>query len=339
MQSETKQMILNGNYPLVGEGPGCPKCRSTRTYYSCLAQNHLCTNCGTEFDGTSKMQPVGTLKKIKTSEMGIYYGLNTGKVIFISHSDMAFSLQMKAFRSKFEEDWPLLWMLRKMDIPTGPVEFKNTSRTREGMLMEDPADLYFLTKADLLRCGIGDIVSDRILLAIENSKTRPLGKVIFSLGILGIGREWGEKLARKFGSIDALGRATWEELVLTPGLGATLVRNILEFFHTEGSWKMVEKLRIAGVHLSATEVPARTSTISGKTFMFTGRLETMTRAQAQATVVEAGGSIGSGVSKNTDYLVVGGKPGSKLGKAIALAVARITEQEFYTLLQKEVPNE
>jgi len=282
------------------------------------------------------MQPVGTLKKIKTSEMGIYYGLDTGKVIFISHSDMAFDFQMKAFRSKFEEDWPLLWMLRKMALPMGPVEFKNTPRTREGMLIEDCGDLYFLTKADLLRCGIGDPTSDKILTAIENSKTRPLGKIIFSLGILDVGREWGEKLAKKFGSIDALARATWKDLILTPGLGATIARSILEFFHTEGNWKMIEKLRVAGVQLSipsAKEVPAAASSISGKTFMFTGRLETMTRAQAQATVVEAGGLVGSGVSKNTDYLVIGDKPGSKLGHAAALGVKRITEQEFYKLLQ------
>lgn len=344
------------------------------------------------------MQPVGTLKKIKTAEKGIYYQLDTGKVIFISHGDLAFDFQMKAFRSKFEDDWPLLWMLRKMDIPMGPVEFSNTPRTREGRLVEDYGDLYFLTQADLLRCGIGDPTSDKILTAIDNSKTRPLGKIIFALGILNVGREWGEKLAKKFGSIDALGRATWKDLILTPGLGVSLASSILGWFHTEGNWKSVEKMRIAGVQLSsstpdkpvvlaeslgphisnpedyyratkewiaendeqisslrydvlqiwldrmkvetssATKVPVVASAISGKTFMFTGRLETMTRAQAQAKVVEADGLVGSGVSKNTDYLVVGDKPGSKLGHASALGIKRITEQEFYSLLNKEASN-
>ena len=270
--------------------------------------------------------------------MGVYYQLDTGKVIFILHEDMAFDFLMTAFRNKFEEDWPLLWMLRKIGIPIGPIEFRNTPRTREGALLEDNGDIYFLTKAGLLRCGVGDPTSDKILTAIEGSKTRPLGKVVCALGILGVGREWGEKLAKKFGSIDALGKATWTDLVLISGLGHTIANNILEWFHTEGNWKMVEKMRIAGVQLeipSTTKVPEATSGISGKTFMFTGRLETMTRANAQATVVEAGGLVGSGVSKNTDYLVGGDRPGSKLGHASALGVKRITEQEFYTLLQGE----
>lgn len=340
MQPETKQKIIAGKYPLMGTGPQCPKCGSTETYYSCLAQNHLCTNCGEEFSKTDMTQPAGTLKKIKTAEMGVYYQLDTGKVIFISHPDMAHTLQMSAFRSRFEEDtWPLLWMLIKISIPIGPVEFKNSPRVNPNGLIEDPADLYFLTKGDLLRCGnTQEIMADKLLINIEKSKKAPLNKLLYGLGILGVGREWSKKLAKRFGSIDQLGRAPWKELVLIPGLGSTIARNILEWFHTEANWKMVEKLRIAGVQLeipSAKEVPVVTSGLSGRTFMFTGRLETMTRAKAQATVIEAGGLVGSGVSRNTDYLVVGDKPGSKLGHATALGIPRITEQEFYSLLNKE----
>jgi len=284
-------------------------------------------------------QSSGTLKIIETCDSGVCCQLGNGKVVFLSHEDIAYTYHMYAFRSKFEEDWPLLWMLRKMDIPMGPIEFRNTPRTQEGALIEDPADIYFLTKVDLLQCGnIQDLTADKLLIAIENSKCRPLGKIIFALGIPHVGREWADKLAQEFSSIDALGRATWEDLTSIPGLGVTIALSILEWFHTEGSWKMIEKLRLVGVQLeipSTEDVSITVEPLARKTFMFTGRLETLTRSKARALIEGLGGIAGSAVSKNTDYLVVGDKPGSKLDRAIALDIPRISEEELYELIQKK----
>jgi len=125
-----------------------------------------------------------------------------------------------------------------------------------------------------------------------------------------------------------------------PGLGHIVASSIMEWFHTEANWRMIEKLRLVDVRLSDTPIKSEAvNQITGKTFMFTGKLVCFTRHQAQEEVQTLGGTVGSAVSSKTDYLVVGERPGSKLGHAAVLGVPRLTENEFIEMLKESLKEE
>ena len=284
------------------------------------------------------------MELIKTCKAGRYFRHN-GKVVFLSNQDMNSDYLVKLLRSRFTDNWPSKWEEVKASISEGPFPFTSSENTRKGELIEDLADVFLLTRADWLKMGIGDDHADTLMLSLGKSKCQPLHKVLFSLGIRHIGRENAKVLASKFGSLDKLGRATWTEIISIPGISATIGTSILEYFHSEDTWRNIEKLRLAGIDYAfgyQSPTPTRPSyktitftpgtiafpaekpnPIKGKTFMFTGKLECYTRHSAQEKVESLGGIAGSSVTSNTDYLVVGDKPGSKLGKAMALSIKRL----------------
>jgi len=222
-----------------------------------------------------------------------------------------------------------------MDI-RGIGESISATLLKEG-LVKDVADLYDLhNKYDQLVKleKIADKSVANMLNAIEKSEDRPLSRVIFALGILHIGEEMAQILARHFGSIDKLANASGEELLSIPTVGPKLADSIIAFFRQKENLDIIERLREAGVRLEEEAVKPEELPLAGQEFVITGRLETFTRQEAEAQVKALGGSTGSSVIRKTTYLVVGVDPGSKLARAQALGVKQLTEEEFVRLLRQ-----
>ncbi len=276
---------------------------------------------------------------VKDCEAGRYFELPSGKIFLATWEDMNTDYQMKEFRKKWEENWPFLWTLIKIAMPESPFPFIDTPRLRKGELIEDVADVFYLTKMDLLiRTPLQDASATKILAAIEGAKSRPLAKVLTGFGIRHIGRTWCKTLVDQYKSIEALTNETWLDMIQVPGLGHVRASSLHSWFRTEGSHKIIEKMRVAGVtalETSQGSSNAVSSAVRGKTFMFTGRMEIHRRAQAQEIVEELGGIAGTSISSSTDFLVVGEKPGSKLFLAKMQGVPTITEVEFLDMVKEK----
>ncbi len=211
---------------------------------------------------------------------------------------------------------------------------KHVAQMVEKGLIKDAADLYFVKKEDLLPLErMGDKLADNILAAIEGSKHPPLSRLIFALGIRLIGEHAGELLARHFGSLEKLKAATVEELNAVYEIGLTTAETVVAFFGQPEATELLDKLTRAGVQAVAGEDAPQADTFAGKSFVFTGSLQTMTRGDAEATVKRLGGRAASSVSKQTDYVVAGDSAGSKLEKARTLGVTVLTEEEFQRLAE------
>ncbi len=204
----------------------------------------------------------------------------------------------------------------------------------ESGLVKDPADLYSLTKDDLLTLErMADKSASNVLAAIDASRSRPVPRVLIALGIPHVGGETADLLAQRYPDIDALANATEEELVEINAIGPIIAKSVAEFFQDEASLAIISKLREAGVNLKSDEV-----TISGPgpwvgmNFVVTGKLDNYSRDQAHALIKELGGSAVSSVSKKTSYLLAGADAGSKLTKAQSLNVPVIDEATFAQML-------
>ena len=176
--------------------------------------------------------------------------------------------------------------------------------------------------------GFGELSVNHLLDAIEASKQRPFGRVLFALGIEEVGEVTGRNLALRFRDIDALLAASAAEIAETPGIGEKMSILIHSQLHDERMFTLVEDLREHGLRF-AEEGPAPTSgPFVGKTFVLTGTLPTLSREQATEHIQAAGGRVTSGVSKKTDYLVAGESPGSKLEKAERLGGGGVGRTRF-----------
>ncbi|NPB06740.1 MAG: DNA ligase (NAD(+)) LigA, partial [Aquificae bacterium] len=202
-------------------------------------------------------------------------------------------------------------------------------------LVKDVGDLYKLKLTDLLKLpGFGEKSARNLLKAIEESKNRPLEKVIYGLGIRYVGQTTARQLAERFGSIDKLKEASLEELQKVEGVGYKVARSIKEFFSRPENLAVIEKLRKAGVKLEREKTEKVADLLKGKTFVFTGTLECCSREEAGKLVEMLGGKFSNAVTSKTDYLVVGREPGrTKLEKAKKLGVKTITEEEFKQLVK------
>ena len=219
-----------------------------------------------------------------------------------------------------------------MDID-GIGESLSAALLKEG-LVKDIADLYYLKGEDVIGLErMGEKSTANLLTAINESKDRPLARVIFALGIRHVGAETAELLADHFSSIDALSRATAEELMAIPTIGPKVAESVVAFFRQGANLKVIQKLRRAGVRLEAEAVKAKELPLAGQEFVITGKLEAFTRGEAEARIKELGGAVGSSVTKKTTYLVVGAEPGSKLEKATALGTKTLSEDQFLHLLE------
>ena len=199
-------------------------------------------------------------------------------------------------------------------------------------LVKNVADIYTLTKADLLSLErMGDKSAQNILDEIENSKKLPLERVIYGLGIRMVGERTAQFLAEHFGSMEALENATVEELQDVNEVGPRIAESIVEFFSIAANRKLIERLREAELTLTGQK-RQRGTKLAGKTFVLTGTLATLTRDEAKKVIEDAGGKVTGSVSKKTDYVVAGTDAGSKLDKAAQLGVKVINEKGLNQLL-------
>lgn len=203
-------------------------------------------------------------------------------------------------------------------------------------LINSVADLYALKKERLVPLErMADKSAQNLLDAVEESKGADLARVIYALGIRHVGEHIAKVLAQQFPSIAALKKATKEELMQVREIGPQVAESVVTFFRQDKNLQVIERLRQAGVKLTTpTALPAKESPLAGKRVVFTGGLETLTRAQAKKLVEDKGGRTTSAVSKETDYLIVGKDPGSKYDQAEALGVKTLTEDQFLQLVKQ-----
>ncbi|GAB4464516.1 MAG: NAD-dependent DNA ligase LigA [Anaerolineales bacterium] len=207
--------------------------------------------------------------------------------------------------------------------------------------VQDVADLYALTREDILEAVTKKDrktekqppgkIADNLLAAIEASKSRPLARLIAALGIRGVGEVSAADLANHFGDLDALSKASVDDLQQIEGIGPNIAEGIVDWFARPANQKVLKKLKAAGVwpvkELSAVSEQS-SGKLAGLTFVITGTLPNWSRDEAKAFIEAHGGKVTDSVSKKTSYLVLGENPGSKFEKAKALGVKIIGEDEL-----------
>jgi DNA ligase (NAD+) len=202
-------------------------------------------------------------------------------------------------------------------------------------LVHSVADLYSLTEEQLVVLERFAEKSARTLLAeIGRSKRAGLARVLMGLSIRFVGERTAELLAQEFGSIDAIIAATTDELSNVEEVGPRVSQAIVEFFAQPANRELVERLRAAGVDMTA-EKKVRSAQFAGLTFVLTGSLPTLTRDEAKKRIEEAGGKVSGSVSKKTSYVVAGEEAGSKLEKAHELKVPVIDEAALLEMLNSK----
>jgi DNA ligase (NAD+) len=211
---------------------------------------------------------------------------------------------------------------------------KQCDQLTESGLVRDPAELYSLTKEQLLPLDrMGDKLVTKILGNIERSKTRPMANLIFALGIRHIGEHTAEVLASRFGTLDELRSASAEELAGIHEIGRTTAESIAGWFAESRNQRMLDKLVSAGVHPPPHSAVPQSDQFAGKTFVFTGTLGRLKRDEAETMVKQRGGRAGGSVSRQTSYVVAGESAGSKLARAQELGVPVLTEDEFIEMAE------
>ncbi len=203
---------------------------------------------------------------------------------------------------------------------------------KEG-LVKDAAGLYHLTVEQLASLDrMGTKSAQRLVDGIEKSKSRPLSNVLFALGIRHVGYETARLLAEHVRNLDGLLAVTAESLQEVEGIGPVVAKAIAEWVARDANRDVITRLQEAGVQPAMIEEPKEGDQLEGLTLVVTGRLETMSRNDAEDRIRALGGKVGSAVTKGTDYLVVGAEAGTKLAKAEKLGVKTIDEDEFTALL-------
>jgi DNA ligase (NAD+) len=204
----------------------------------------------------------------------------------------------------------------------------------ENELIKSAADLYFLdTQEVAMLKGLGKKSAEKLQSALEKSKSNDLSRLIFALGINQVGQSAARSLARTFGTMDKLENAGEDELTAIDDIGEVTAKNIIRWFADPQSKHLLSRLREAGVNMTSTEEPPKT-TLAGMTFVLTGTLERFTRDEAKAAIEKLGGKVSGSVSKKTGIVVAGENAGSKLTKAESLGVRIIDEAEFVKLIEE-----
>jgi DNA ligase (NAD+) len=199
-------------------------------------------------------------------------------------------------------------------------------------LVKDVADIYYIGKKQLIELErMADKSAQNIIDAIEASKTKPLSKFLYALGIRHVGETTAEDLARRFSRLDDFFHLSEEDLREVEGIGPEVSASVFQFFRDKKNKESIERLKKAGVTVIEPKVKAKAK-LAGKTFVFTGALKSFGRDEARDVVASMGGMTASSVSKKVDFVVVGEDPGSKFDKAKELGIKTLTEEEFRKLI-------
>jgi DNA ligase (NAD+) len=205
-------------------------------------------------------------------------------------------------------------------------------------LIRDFADLYALTEPQLLQLeGFGEVSAGNLLRSIEASRSQPLSRLLFALGIRHVGVHAAQLIARANPSMDALLAAGEEQIAAIHGIGTTTAAALAAYLRDPSNRALIERLRQAGVNLTEPVQRAPNQSLAGLTFVVTGTLPTLSRPEAKAFIEERGGRVAGTVSRKTDYLVVGEDPGSKLDRGRELGVPELTEAQLLELAEARQP--
>ncbi len=210
----------------------------------------------------------------------------------------------------------------------------------ERKLLTNTAGLYFVTREQWLTLDrMGERLANRVQGNLEASKQRPLARVLYALGIFRLGRDVSTKLAQRYSSMDEIRVLTAEELTSMDGVGPEIAQAVVAGFQSGRVNNTIKLMEQAGVRMTQDQEEKEKETnmiagrnLAGLTFVVTGKLEGMSRNDAQMLIVQNGGKTSSSVTKSTDYLVVGEKPGSKLTKANEFGVTVIDQNQLYALI-------
>ncbi len=230
------------------------------------------------------------------------------------------------------------WQLLKHFVSRGAMDIdglgeKQVALLQQQGLVRSPADFYRLRAEQLVELeGFGEVSAMNLLAAIEDSKERPFSRVLFGLGIEEVGEVTGRNLAQRFRDIDALLAADREQVAQTPGIGEKMAALIVSQLADPQIRELIEQLREIGLRLQEEGPPPGQGPLAGKSLVLTGTLPHFSREHATERILAAGGRVVSSVSKKTDYLVAGERPGSKLEKAQRLEVPVVDEEGLKALL-------
>jgi DNA ligase (NAD+) len=234
------------------------------------------------------------------------------------------------------------WQLLKHFASEGAMDIeglgeKQVDVLQRAGLVTTAGDFYRLTPEQLVQLErVGETSAHRLVERIAASKDRPFGRVLFAMGIEGVGGVTGRNLSQRFRSIDALMDASPEEIAETPGIGPKVAQLIHDQFRDDDMRALARDLKELGLRMEAEGPPPGEGPLSGRTLVLTGTLPDLTREQATERILAAGGRVTSSVSRKTDYVVAGEAAGSKLEKAERLGVPVLDEAGLLELLQGPV---
>ncbi len=195
-------------------------------------------------------------------------------------------------------------------------------------------DLYRLDRDQLIKLDrLGERSADNLLRQIEQSKSIPLARLIYALGIRHVGTTVSQVLAKHFGSLKALSNAAHEQLLEIPQVGPVIAQSLTDFFANDDNQRLLEELRQAGV--DPQQEPTRSGHLEGTAWVFTGTLDHVGRREATQWVEELGGKVVRSVSGNVDYVVVGSNPGSKLDDAQQVGISILSESQFLEIVGRQ----
>jgi DNA ligase (NAD+) len=213
---------------------------------------------------------------------------------------------------------------------------KQVATLMERGLVKTAGDFYRLRPEDIMQMeGYGEISAQKLREALERSKEQPFSRVLFGVGIEGVGFVTGRSLSAQFRSVDALLAATAEQIGETPGIGPITAQLIHDQLQDPQMRELLEDLRQIGLKMEEEGPPPGEGKLAGQTFVLTGTLPDLTREEATARILAQGGKVTGSVSKKTSYVVAGASPGSKLAKAEKLGVPVLDEAGLLQLLQGE----
>ena len=205
----------------------------------------------------------------------------------------------------------------------------------DNRIINDYADLYYLTFEEIKKLErFADKSARNLIDAIEKSKANELNRLLFALGIKHVGQKAAWTLAARFGSLKELAKQDKETLKFINEVGPVMAESIVNFFQNKENLKVLEKLNKAGVRTRAQKSEEK-ALLKNKTFVVTGALKSYTRQGIEEVIRNLGGNTSSSVSENTDYLILGEDPGSKLNKAEKLGTKIITENEFKKMIERK----
>ncbi len=236
------------------------------------------------------------------------------------------------------------WQSVKHFVSKGAMDIEGLGEKQASVFLDqglivDVADIYDITEERLVELErFGETSARNLVASIDASRARPFKRVLYALGLPGVGYVTAEALADHFGSIDKLHEADPEAIEEVEGVGPIMAEQITESIQDDATWALVEKLREKGLRLEADPSEQRTTggPLEGKTVVLTGTLPELTREEAAALVKNAGGKVVNSVSKKTDFVVAGENPGSKLAKAEKYGTTVLDEAGLRGVLSGEI---